>query len=551
MSNERLKVGIAGIAGRGKAFISSLVAGGAQLQAVCDIDLGRMNALPGLEGVEKFTDYGRMITAGNLDAVIIATPQYQHASQALLALECDLHVLSEVPAAVTIDECRQLALAASRSRGIYMLAENYNYFKSTRLVAELVRKGCFGEVYYAEGEYLHNVRHLVERTPWRRRWQMGIDGNTYPTHELGPCLQWMPGDRVTRLTCQGSGSHYRDALGEPFHQDTSVMLCQTARGALIRIRLDLVSNRPESVRYALQGTDGVYEVETWGNGWNRIWLRSLSSQVRWMDVNSLCLLDDFAARYLPEAYRNPPPTALKAGHDGSDDYLIQDFLAAARGKIPNPLDIHSALDLTLPGLISQQSIQQGGAWLDVPDSRAWVGKSLPIPQLQMTLAEERRAGLSIPPLPAGYRLRQYQQPDEQEYYTLMARAGFEGWDARRMQKVMPTLLPGGFFVIEHLASGRIVATAQASHRPTDQHPFGGELGWVATDPDHRSLGLGKAVSAAATLRLVQAGYTEIYLLTDDFRLPAIRIYLDLGYRPLYHIAGMQERWEAIFRLIHS
>jgi mycothiol synthase len=47
--------------------------------------------------------------------------------------------------------------------------------------------------------------------------------------------------------------------------------------------------------------------------------------------------------------------------------------------------------------------------------------------------------------------------------------------------------------------------------------------------------------------MARAGYRRIYLLTDDFRLPAIRIYLALGYAPLFHTPGMQERWQAVLR----
>jgi hypothetical protein len=38
---------------------------------------------------------------------------------------------------------------------------------------------------------------------------------------------------------------------------------------------------------------------------------------------------------------------------------------------PCPIGIHEAMDMTLPGLISQKSILEGGAWMAVPDSRQW------------------------------------------------------------------------------------------------------------------------------------------------------------------------------------
>ena len=73
------------------------------------------------------------------------------------------------------------------------------------------------------------------------------------------------------------------------------------------------------------------------------------------------------------------------------------------------------------------------------------------------------------------------------------------------------------------------------------------MGWVATDPEHRGRRLGMLVSAAATRRLVEAGYRRIYLMTDDARLSAIRIYLRLGYAPLFHAPDMAERWQAVLQ----
>jgi mycothiol synthase len=57
--------------------------------------------------------------------------------------------------------------------------------------------------------------------------------------------------------------------------------------------------------------------------------------------------------------------------------------------------------------------------------------------------------------------------------------------------------------------------------------------------------LGRAVSAAATRRLVEAGYESIRVGTQDHRLPAIKIYLTMGYVPYLYAADMKERWERI------
>jgi hypothetical protein len=77
------------------------------------------------------------------------------------ALERDLHVLCEVPAARSVEESRELARAVEGSEGTYMLAENDVFRREWMVVAELVADGRFGDVYYARGER-EEIRSLVQ-----------------------------------------------------------------------------------------------------------------------------------------------------------------------------------------------------------------------------------------------------------------------------------------------------------------------------------------------------------------------------------------------------
>jgi predicted dehydrogenase len=374
MSGDAIRIGIVGAAGRGGSFRAGLEANNAHIQAVCDLNVEALDKCAAEIGApEKYRDYEQMIDKSHLDAVIIGTPMQFHATQAIHALERGISVLCEVTAGVNIDECRQLVAACRSSKAVYMMAENYTYTKPNVLVKELARQGLFGNVYYAEGEYLHELKGLNEITKWRRKWQTGIEGCTYGTHSLGPILQWMSGDRVVRVCCEGSGHHYKDPRNEDYCQDTTVMLCKMLKGGLVKIRVDMLSNRPHAMtNYQLQGTDGCYESSRNGPvDQAKIWLRCLSKEMKWHDLESLMNIEELAQRFLPESWRNPPKEALQAGHGGGDYFEIGDFLKAVRGQAACPIGIHESLDMTLPGLISQQSILQGGAWLDVPDSRTW------------------------------------------------------------------------------------------------------------------------------------------------------------------------------------
>ena len=76
-----------------------------------------------------------MLDSGLIDAVLIATPVDFHAAQTIAALQRDLHVLCEVTAAVSIEECRSIVAAGGRSRGHYAMAENFIYKGLTGFVS--------------------------------------------------------------------------------------------------------------------------------------------------------------------------------------------------------------------------------------------------------------------------------------------------------------------------------------------------------------------------------------------------------------------------------
>lgn len=170
------------------------------------------------------------------------------------------------------------------------------------------------------------------------------------------------------------------------------------------------------------------------------------------------------------------------------------------------------------------------------------------PQLEMVWPESRLDEALTPRLAQGYALHVSDGGEPERHVRLMRAAGFENWSEERLQAALRLCLPGGFFLIK-TADGDVVATAMATHNPSDRHPFGGEIGWVASHPHHRGKGLGLAVSVAATRRFLDAGYRRIYLRTDDFRLPAVKTYLRLGYVPLLFEAGMEDRWRAVCRQI--
>ena len=148
--------------------------------------------------------------------------------------------------------------------------------------------------------------------------------------------------------------------------------------------------------------------------------------------------------------------------------------------------------------------------------------------------------------PQGYQLRLYQKGDEESFFNVMAHSGWERWNQDALDPWLAKIIPDSWFMIIHKKSKNIVCTAMGLHNYKGIYPFWGELGWLASDPEHSGQGLGLVVSAAVTERLMEAGYKNIQLFTEDFRLPAIKTYLKLGFIPSIIEEGQIDRWRNIF-----
>ena len=363
MKNE-LKVGIVG-APRGSGFVRAIqTVSETALVAICDINREVLEQRAAQFGVEqRYTEFAEMADA-DLDIIVIATPMPLHVPQAVMALEKGKHVLTEVPAATDLEQCWQLLKAVEKSGCKYMMAENYTYMKPNVLVRAMAEKGLFGEVYFGEGEYIHELKGLNEVTKWRRKWQTGRNGCTYPTHSLGPVMQWF-NDRVATVCCVGSGHHYRDPRGDIYENEDSIsMICKMAHSGQINVRVDMLSNRPHNMTYySLQGTKGCYESSRGFGDSPKIWLKDYHEEIKWHS------LWDFEEEFMPEMWRNPPEEALKAGHGGGDYFEIREFVDCIVNNSKPTVDIYDALDMTVPGLVSEESINKGGIPIPVPDFR--------------------------------------------------------------------------------------------------------------------------------------------------------------------------------------
>jgi predicted dehydrogenase len=172
-----VRIGVIGIGNMGTPHSNNLQKGevpGAKLTAVADIDPKRLEwAQENLgESVARFDSAEAMMESGEVDAVIIATPHYDHPPLTQLALEKGLHVLCEKPAGVYTKHVREMNEAAAKSDKVFAIMFNQRTEPAHRKVKELVESGEIGEirrVNYIITTWLR-TQHYYNSGGWRASW---------------------------------------------------------------------------------------------------------------------------------------------------------------------------------------------------------------------------------------------------------------------------------------------------------------------------------------------------------------------------------------------
>jgi predicted dehydrogenase len=366
-----IRIGIVGL-GRGAALHHALtLQPGCEVVAVASLRPDRARAYAAQHAVPRAHDTAAQLIADrDVDAVVVASPAPDHAAQVVAALDAGRHVLSEVPAAWTLDECHSLVQAVGRARGkaIYMFGENANYSVLQRNWESIVAQGLIGKIVYAESQYVHDLRDYFRDADGNLTWRASLPPIQYCTHEIGPMLRLLAAggtrDRCKQVTALHTGSNVAPDVGA---LDLEVGLFHTEGGAVLKVLCAFsIVREPWGHTMTVYGTHGCLETgrpEAGGRG-------SAATAMAYFDT--LPDVKELFPLTLGSARRESPPEAVVPGGHGDGEYwMARDFVRAVRGEIEVPIDVYDAVDYTAPGICAHLSAQRGGAPVEIPDPRSW------------------------------------------------------------------------------------------------------------------------------------------------------------------------------------
>lgn len=177
-ANDRLRIGIIGVGGRGGSNINGVK--GEDIVALCDVDRGRLaKSKESHKGAATFTDYRELLEKSKLDAVVISTPDHHHAVAAARAISRGLHVYCEKPLTHTIHEARVLRRLANEKGVATQMGTQHHADEIYFRLVEYVRGGVLGAV---------KEIHVITDRPGNY-WKQGL-AKPKKTPEIPKNLEW-------------------------------------------------------------------------------------------------------------------------------------------------------------------------------------------------------------------------------------------------------------------------------------------------------------------------------------------------------------------------
>jgi predicted dehydrogenase len=359
---------------------------GARVVGLCDLDPSTFPAwtahVERIGGAAPWcsVDPHDAIARPDVDAVIVATPDYTHEDLVVAALQAGKATFAEKPLAITTESCdRILAVAHSTGSRLYV-GHNMRHFSMVREMKRLIDTGAIGEPravwcrHFVShgGDFYFKDWHAQQRHVTSLLLQKGA-------HDID-VIHWLAGASSTRVHAFGSlsvydkvasrhdgvkdanwfdGSTYPPAQQRGLHpeidvEDLSMMQMQLANGVIASYQECHYS--PDYWRnYTVIGTEG--RIENFG------------------DSTGVVKLWNARHDYQPDGDREFPFAATSGGHGGADDRLMTEFIRFARDGGRTDTSPVAARDAVAAACAGAESLRSGGAPVTVtpvdPDLAAY------------------------------------------------------------------------------------------------------------------------------------------------------------------------------------
>jgi predicted dehydrogenase len=172
-ANDRVRLGFIGLGNRGDQVLAAFLEHkDCEVAAICDIYQPYLDHAAKKIGAapKQFSDYRKVLTRPDIDAVVIATPDHWHALQMVHACQAEKDVYVEKPASLNVAEGRAMVRAARKHKRIVQVGIQRMSSEFATQAAELVRGGAIGKVtvvrcFHVQNEWPKGIGNPPDEQP--------------------------------------------------------------------------------------------------------------------------------------------------------------------------------------------------------------------------------------------------------------------------------------------------------------------------------------------------------------------------------------------------
>jgi len=342
-----------------------------KVTAVCDLREDRLKTLVEVYGpAQQYKSFREFLKHPELDAVAVFTPAPLHVWMATEAMKAGKHVISAVPAGMSVEELELLLETVKKTGMKYMMAETSYYRPEVITCRAWAAQGKFGTIFYTEAEYHHEK--LISMYFDERgfpTWRCGLPPMLYPTHCTGIVIP-VTGERLVEVEAIGWGNGHKvlatNEYENPFWNTTAFF--KTSGGHCSRISVFFHVAAGFTERGSIYGDLMSYIMERPEGSPDTVVSISKGGKTI-IDANGYPEGDVKIQAYKEPRHWEllPPSMRVDTTHAGSHTFLTHEFISAILEDRWPTVNVYEAIAFTLPGVIAHQSALKGGEPMKIKD----------------------------------------------------------------------------------------------------------------------------------------------------------------------------------------
>lgn len=232
---------------------------GARVVAVLDPENGEFIAKE--LGCDRETDLETLCARPDVDAVLVATPNYLHKEPVLCAARHGKNVFCEKPIALNYADCDEMVKTAEENGVVFMAGHVMNFFRAVRRTKQFIAEGKIGKVLYC-----HSARNGWEEEQPSISWKKirsKSGGHLYHhIHELD-CIQFLMGPATEVTMIGGNVAHKGEHFGD--EDDMLFLQLEFGNGTYAVLEYGSAFHWPEHY-LLIQGTEGAIRIDMFNVG---------------------------------------------------------------------------------------------------------------------------------------------------------------------------------------------------------------------------------------------------------------------------------------------